>query len=149
MTRPDSLHPADSQPRTAELQDRIEITELVYRLGACLDEHRFGDLRSLLSEDATATTPGGTAHGRDAAIAQATRNHVQYDRLHHLITNVLVDLDGDRAAVRANLVAMFIREAGRPELALGAVYRFQAQRTFQGWRLAGLEVDPVWRLDTR
>ena len=146
MTTPTSPHLADSEPRTSELRDRIEITDLIYRLGACLDEHRFDDLHVLLIEDATAATPGGTAQGRDAVIAQATRNHADNVQHHHLITNVLVDLGGDRAAVRANLVATFVRDAGQPELALGAVYRFQAQRTRQGWQLARVEVNPVWRL---
>ncbi len=68
------------------------------------------------------------------------------DHPHHLITNVLVDLDGDRAAVRANLVATFVRDASHHELVLGAVSRFQAQRTSQGWQLAAIEVNPVWRL---
>jgi 3-phenylpropionate/cinnamic acid dioxygenase small subunit len=131
---------------TSQLQDRAEITDLVYRLGACLDEHRFDDLPALFTEDATAATPGGTAQGRDAVIAQATRNHAEYDRLQHQITNVLVDVDGDRAAVRANLLAALGRDAGRPALVLGAVYRFPARRTPAGWQLAGVAIEPVWRV---
>ena len=146
MTKPTSPHLADSQRLASELRDRIEITDLIYRLGACLDEHRFDDLHGLLTEDATVATPGGTAQGRNAVIAQATRNHVAYVHLHHVITNVLVVLDGDRAAVRANLVATFVRGARQPEFVLGEVYRFRAQRTRQGWRLSAIEVEPVWRL---
>jgi hypothetical protein len=130
----------------SELSDRIEIADLIHRLGACLDEHRFDDLRTLFVEDATVATPGGTAQGRDALIAQATRNHAQYERLQHVITNVLVDLDGERAAVRANLVVALVRDGGTPELMLGEVYRFQARRTGEGWRLASLRADPVWRV---
>jgi hypothetical protein len=129
---------------TSEMIDRAEIADLTARLGACLDEHRFDDLRALFTEDATASTPGGTAEGRDAVIAQATRNHAAYDHVHHLITNVLVDLDGDEATVRANLVATFVRDS--PELVLGAIYRFGARRTAAGWRLAGVRVEPLWRV---
>ena len=121
MTKPTSPHLADSQRLASELRDRIEITDLIYRLGACLDEHRFDDLHFLFTEDATAATPGGTAQGRNAVIAQATRNHGENDHHHHLITNVLVDLDGDRAAARAILVATFVRHASHPALVLGAV----------------------------
>ena len=148
MTRPNSSYPADSTQRTAQLLDRADITDLVYRLGASLDEHRFDDLPALLTDEATATTPGGTARGRDATIAQATRNHAGYDRLHHVVTNVLVDLDGDRATVRANLVATFVREASQPELVVGGVYRFQVERTGQGWRIASIEFNPVWRTES-
>jgi len=127
------------------LHDRFAITDLIYSLGAALDEHRFDDLCDLFIDDATASTPGGAAQGRDAVIAQATRNHQHYARLQHAMTNVLIDLNGDRAAVRANLHATFAGETGLPELVLGAVYRFQAQRTEQGWRFARLEVAPIWR----
>src|SRR6478609_6321698 len=134
-----------SAPIQQSLHDRFAITDLIYALGAALDEHRFDDLRDLFIEDATASTPGGVAQGRDAVIAQATRNHVKYARLQHSMTNLLIDLKGDHASVRANLQATFAGETGPPELVLGAVYRFQAIRTGQGWRLAGLEVTPIWR----
>jgi hypothetical protein len=137
-----------SQHQPSLLDDRFAITDLIYALGAALDEHRFDDLRDLFNENATVSTPGGTAQGRDAIIAQATRNHQKYARLQHSMTNLLVDLDGDQAAVRANLHATFAGETGVPELVLGAVYRFQALRTGQGWRLAGLAVTPIWRQTT-
>jgi len=137
-----------SAPIQQSLHDRFAITDLIYALGAALDEHRFDDLRDLFIEDATASTPGGVAQGRDAVIAQATRNHVKYAHLQHSMTNVLIELNGDRAAVRANLHGVFADESGVPELVLGAVYRFQADRTDQGWRLAGLEVTPIWRQTT-
>src|SRR5258708_38029338 len=105
------------------LTDRAQITDMVYRLAAGLDEHRFDDVRDLFVEDAVVQTPGGTAHGRDALVEQATRNHRDYDRLQHLVTGVLVELDGDRAAVRANLVGVFGRAADpEPERLRGAVY---------------------------
>lgn len=132
--------------RLAELRDRADITDLVHRLGACLDEHRFEDLRALLTDDVTASTPGGTAHGIGAVIGQATRNHVGYDRLQHVITNLLVDLDGDRAAVRANLVAVRVRPATGDQATLGSVYRFQLRRTPRGWRFIQVKVEPVWQL---
>jgi SnoaL-like domain len=41
-----------------ELIDRGEIAELVSRLGLWLDEKRFDEARSILTEDATAKAPG-------------------------------------------------------------------------------------------
>ena len=86
-----------------ELIDRTEIIELVSRLGVWLDEKRFDEARSILTEDATVTTPGGSVAGVDRVAAQARRNHVVPTQ--HVITNVLIDLDGDRATVGANLIA--------------------------------------------
>ena len=58
------------------LLDRQEITELVYRLGTCLDDGRFDDMRALLVDEATVRTPGGTAAGRDAVVAPAWTSRV-------------------------------------------------------------------------
>jgi SnoaL-like domain len=138
------------------LADREEITDVVSRLGACLDDGRFDDLRSLLVEDATARTPGGEARGRDAVVAQASRNHRPDQPIQHVITNPLIELDGDRATVRANLVVHFAQplEEGLPGLApplqftLGEVYRIAVVRTPDGWRLARIETTPVWASGT-
>ena len=149
------------------LVDRSEIADLVSRLGLVLDEGRFDEMRSLLVEDATARTPGGTAEGRDAMIAQASRNHRPDQPIQHLITNVLVDLDGDRAEARANLVVHFGPADGAAagpvapgpggpggplappvEFTLGEVYRFELVRTPGGWRFSRIETSPVWTAGT-
>lgn len=129
---------------------RDEITTLVHRLGACLDEARFDDMRAIFTADATAKTPGGVAEGIDALTAQASRNHAPEERIQHVITDVLVDLHGGRASVRANLVVTFagipdgdVPEAGT-RLRVGEVYRFTARRTPDGWRLASVETVMVW-----
>ncbi len=131
--------------RLESLTDRLELQELVSRLAAALDEHRFDDLGALFLEDATVRTPGGEARGPAALVAQAARNHENYDRLQHLVAGVVVDLDGDRAAVRANLVGVFGRSPENlPARVLGGLYRLEAVRTEDGWRFASLEVRPVW-----
>jgi ketosteroid isomerase-like protein len=130
----------------AQLAERDEVTRLVYRLGACLDEARFDGMRDLFVDDAVARTPGGVAEGIDALIAQASRNHSPDAGIQHVITNVLVDLEGDTAAVRANLLVTFARPDGGSDTpsALAEVYRFVARRSSSGWRLARVEAHPVW-----
>jgi SnoaL-like domain len=141
--------------RLQQLLDRQEVTDLVYRLGTCLDDGRFDDMRSLFVDEATVRTPGGTAEGVDALVAQARRNHTPDERVQHIITNLLIDLDRDRAKVRANLVVPFAsagddRPAPAPpaHLALGEIYRFDAVRTAAGWRLSRVEAVPVWMSGT-
>ena len=136
------------ESQVTELVARNAITELVYRLGVALDDGRFDELRSIFTEDSTASTPGGSVEGIDALIAQASRNHSRERRNHHVITNVLVDLDGERADVRANLVVTFARDAV-PYFTLGEVYRFDARRTPDGWRLSRVESTPVWTTGSR
>ena len=141
-------------PLLQQLSDRAEIIDLVARLGACLDEARFDDMSGLLVEEATVRTPGGEAEGRAAVVAQAARNHPAEQRSQHVITNVLVDLDGDRATARANLVVHISVAGDRPAIAtapvpapragLGEVYHFGLARTPAGWRFTRVEIDPVW-----
>ncbi len=138
-----------------QLLDRQEVTDLVYRLGECLDEARFDELRSLFVEDATARTPGGFAEGRDALVAQARRNHRPLDRIQHVTTNLLIDLNGDRGTVRANLVVHFAPPPDGPAVAppvlftLGEVYHLAVTRTSEGWRFTSVETDPVWMAGSR
>ena len=56
-----------------ELTDRSEITDLVSRLGVWLDEKRWDDARSILTQDAIVTTPGGSARHRPGDRAGSSR----------------------------------------------------------------------------
>ena len=56
-----------------------------------------------------------------------------------MITNVLVDLDGDRATAGANLIVTF------PDSIQGERYAFEAAKSDERWRLTKIEVAPVWR----
>jgi SnoaL-like domain len=134
------------------IDDRGEITDLVYRLGVVLDEGRFDDMGRLLMEDATVRTPGGEATGREALVAQARRNHADDQQFQHVITNVLIDVAGDRATARANLTVHIALPAETPAGApapslratLGEVYSFDLARTADGWRFARIEASPRW-----
>jgi len=147
-----STTPTDGQ---IEIHDRIVITDLVYRLGACLDEGRFDDIRELATEGATVRTPGGESVGREAFVGQARRNHPADQGFHHVTTNVLIDLDGDHAKVRANLLvhiteladaahAAHDAPAPAPRCSIGEVYHFDVVRTTDGWRFAHVEATPTW-----
>jgi hypothetical protein len=148
-TDPTSL--ADQLQR---LEDRQAIAQLVAQLGRMLDEKRFDEARSILADDIIVRTPGGESRGPDAVAAQAERTHTVSTQ--HAISDVVIDLAGDRAQVRANLIATFAPDqpgahlvvggAEHPDsyLSLGEVYRFEAVRTDAGWRLARIASDRVW-----
>jgi 3-phenylpropionate/cinnamic acid dioxygenase small subunit len=131
---------------TQQVLDRLEIVDLVSRLGAWLDDKRWDDASTILTEDATAKTLGGAVRGRDALVEQARRNHPGDTGTQHVITNCVVDLDGDRAEIRANLIVSFFSaaEIAQPLRQIGERYRFEAVRTDEGWRLAGVQALPMW-----
>lgn len=151
MQATDSISLSD---RLQRLDDRQAIAELIARLGRMLDEKQFEDAGSILAEDAVVHTPGGAARGSEAVVAQARRNHSV--RTQHAITDVLIDLDEDRARVRANLIVTFapdrpgsrlvVGDAEHPDsyLTLGEVYRFEAVRSEDGWRLSRIETERLW-----
>ena len=121
-----------------QLLDRQAVTDLVSRLGLWLDgETTLDQARAILADDVAVSTPGGTAQGLDKVVAQARRNHDVPTQ--HVITNVLVDLDGDRASAGANLIVNF------PDATHGERYAFDAAKTGEGWRLTKIEVAPIWR----
>jgi hypothetical protein len=133
--------------RLQELADRADLADLLARQGQWLDEQRFDDAGSIFTEDATIRTQSGQSQGLQALTAQARRVHASFAATQHVTSGVLIDIDGDRATVRANLIATFVRDAAAPEpaAAAGERYRFEAIRTPRGWRFSRLEVTPVWR----
>lgn len=124
------------------LRDRAELTDLVSRLGRWLDGQATGDPTALFVEDVRVSTPGGQATGRANLVAQAQRNHAVPTQ--HVITDVLSEVDGDAATIRANLVVTFV-DGPLGHHQLGEVYGFEAAHTDDGWRLTSVTVSPVWR----
>jgi SnoaL-like domain len=169
MTGPSSHNAARHENRVAQitrLADRAELTELIFRVGQCLDEHRFEDLASLFIEDGVVVTPTGAARGHAALVEHATASNAQFDRMQHVTTNVLIDFEPERddtpapdpstdadanvsitdhARIRANIIATFCQGADLHPIAVrGGVSRGKAVRTPDGWRLTELEASPTW-----
>jgi hypothetical protein len=148
--------PMSVNDQLAQLNDRQAIADLITRLGRMLDDKSFDDASTILADDVTVQTPGGSARGPEAVVAQARRNHTV--RTQHVITDVLIDLDGDDAEAGANLVVTFVPDSDDPgatlaignsaqpqsRLTIGERYRFKAVRGIAGWRLARIEVQRVW-----
>ncbi|WP_433337921.1 nuclear transport factor 2 family protein [Spirillospora sp. CA-294931] len=133
--------------RLNELIDRAELADLLVRQGRWLDERRFDESGEIFTDDVTADTPGGRSAGLEAVVAQARRNHSPSERSQHVTTNVLIELDGDRASVSAELVVrMFTEDEPEPYVTLGARNRFDAVRTDRGWRFSSITNSPLWMI---
>lgn len=130
------------------LADQLDLERTVWSLGRCLDERDFDGLRQLFTADATVTT-AATARGHDALVEQARRRHTLDDSIQHIITNLIIDLDGDQAAGRANLLVSFAHTgpADPAPFLVGEVYRFTFRRTRYGWRIATLTSTTRWSLN--
>jgi hypothetical protein len=117
---------------TRQLIDRHDIADLISRLGLWLDgDTTLEQARAILAEDVAVATPGGVQEGIEPTVEQARANHEV--RTHHVITNVLIELDGDRATAGANSIVTF------PDRTLTGRYAFETRRTPEGWRLTRIE----------
>ncbi|MEV0620384.1 nuclear transport factor 2 family protein [Nonomuraea sp. NPDC050404] len=131
--------------------DRADLAELIYRLYACMDEGRFDGLRTVFADEISVRTPGGLASGRETVIAQASRNHSTGERVQHFVHNPLVEVHGDHADVRADVIVTFSdadapedRLAPAPRRTLSERFRYEAIRSSEGWRLSRVDATPVW-----
>jgi len=133
-------------------EDRDAITQLIFRFYALMDDGRFNALDAVLTEDVVAGTPGGgQAEGRKSVVDNAARAHTMEERTQHLVQNVLVDVDGDKATVRAGVIAMLGAStppegamAPEPSMTLSTIMGYDVIRTAEGWRVKRIEGSVIW-----
>jgi hypothetical protein len=130
-----------------ELTDRLEITDLVTRLGHWLDG-RGGDPSTIYDRDIVARSPRGEFHGFDEVLAFVTRDDPSGERYQHFHTDVLVHLDGDRAEVTANQLTNFFQPGEAPHRSSGLRLRYEAIRRPDGWRIAVADIELAWLVGT-
>jgi hypothetical protein len=135
---------ADIKRRLEELEERNAVLDLINRLRVYLDEKRFDDARSVFTEDAVG--PFGDV-GVDALAARSRENHGPFEGLWHIIGNVIVELDGDRATASAAVVGTHVERADAPEIHFdgGSFYDLDLVRTPAGWRISRLGLKEIWR----
>ncbi|MFH9085583.1 nuclear transport factor 2 family protein [Streptomyces sp. NPDC017673] len=130
------------------LADRAELTALADRYLAHLDRDRHRDdwFDSVFTEDAHLVFPMGEYRGTAGLAEFQQLARTTFERTHHQGTNYAVDVDGDRALIRAHLTAVHVRRAAEPgaHFDIGGHYEAEAVRTPDGWRLRRFVFDLVW-----
>jgi hypothetical protein len=128
-----------------QILDRQAIEEQIIRIGVLLDDDAFDTASSIFTEDVAIETPGGAATGIDAVTRQAEKNH---DGIvtQHIFSNVLVELNGDSARARADVVGRFAKAGAlnRPFRTVGGRYEYGVTRTEDGWRINEMKMTPRW-----
>lgn len=125
--------------------DHIHIRETIAKYGLLYDEGELDAFVQLFTEDAVVDIqpPPGffdvPVRGRDA-IERAFRSRYAEVSLQgtrrHVITNTVVDLDGDRASATSMLIAMVARHSGELDLLGSGVYRDVLRRVDGAWLFA-------------
>jgi 3-phenylpropionate/cinnamic acid dioxygenase small subunit len=107
------------------VEDKDAVRELLAEYCFRLDDGRFAEMAALFTEDGTWDTAFGKAVGRAmiAELAQSLRQRAgaARPRAVHLVTNIVIALDGERAEVRSNWVVIE-NSPGGPKIGSGGAY---------------------------
>lgn len=142
------------QQELLNLLARQEVAALVDRYVATLDDPSVtldeAWARALFTEDVRVEHAAGVLTGLEQA---ATAHHFvtsRWDRTLHFSTNHHVELGGGRAHLTARLMAIHIHPGENPPDPLIAANLLDADaaRTNDGWRIARLAIQTVWRCGT-
>jgi 3-phenylpropionate/cinnamic acid dioxygenase small subunit len=128
------------------ISDKLEIRELLYRYARAVDTQDWALLSSVFTADAHLdyTSVDGPAGPRDDVVGWLERSLTPVPMTQHFITNIEIELHGDRAKVRA----MFYNPMQLPGLAdlsyCGGNYVHDLVRTGEGWKSERLVEDSKW-----
>ena len=129
-------------PSVVEEKDAIRevLAEYCFRL----DDGRFEEMAALFTEDGTWDTAFGKATGRQAIaeLARSLRVRVAEPRPRavHLVTNIVIVLDGERATVRSNWMVMQNSPEG-PRIGSGGAYDDEMVKEGGRWLLRCRKID--------
>jgi hypothetical protein len=129
-----------------ELHDKIEIYELLARYARGVDSKDWELYKSVFTPDAFIdySSAGAAAGPRDEVAAFLEEVFETIAMAQHYVTNVEIDLDGDRAKVRA----MFFNPMQLPGMAeqssCGGYYHHDLVRTPEGWKSERLVEENLW-----
>ncbi|WP_245662473.1 nuclear transport factor 2 family protein [Nocardia vermiculata] len=124
-----------------DLADRAELTELVARHSVWVDERRFDETEQLFTADVVVESMRGRAVGIDELHRVVGHGHDRYLRTLHSKSNIVVELDGDTADVRAHDIGVYVLDDDTEAIA-AAQHHYGARRTEKGWRFDRLKVVP-------
>ena len=135
------------------IDDVTAILNLLHRYAELIDDGDFRGVGELLA-DAEVSGPGmRPLRGAEAVAAlyeATTRRHADgTPRTAHVITNPIVELDGDRATVRSRFLVVQATEAVPLQAIVAGRYLDEFERVDGRWRFASRHMDPrlLGRLD--
>ena len=131
-----------NRPLTLEqISDRIEINDLLIRYSVAIDEKDWELLDTVYTHDAKIdyTTSGGITGEYPEVRAWLAKALAPFTMTQHLISNSVVDVDGDSATARTMVFNPMGTDDGKGGLRMfyvGAWYEDKLVRTGAGWRIA-------------
>jgi 3-phenylpropionate/cinnamic acid dioxygenase small subunit len=127
--------------------DRQQVQDLMTRYAFAVDGGTEADFFDIFTDDAVLDGPWGIRRGRDGVLDLARRvtERKSTVQLRHLLTNMLVEGEGDSARVRAYFVE-FRTPIGQPSVSDRSAAELLHVGTYD---CAAIKVSGVWRLHHR
>ena len=120
-----------------ERADRQDVAEVLVRYASGIDRRDWPLFRSCFTEGVHADYEGiAVWEGVDEITAFMEAAHGEMGHTLHRITNVAVQVDGDRAAARSYVDLVAMDAAGESGLTTAGFYDDELVRTPDGWRIA-------------
>jgi SnoaL-like domain len=128
----------------AASEEKEAIREVLAEYCFRLDGGHYDAMAALFAEDGTWETAFGTATGRPA-IAQLARDirargGAERPRAVHLVTNIAIALDGEKAVVRSNWTVVQNSPAG-PQIGSGGAYADRMVKQGGAWLFRHRRID--------
>jgi hypothetical protein len=134
---------------------KAQIVELINRYFAAVDD-RCLDValaETTFAPDGKIVRPNGAELVGPAVICEAqNESFARFRATQHVMTNYVVDLVGEHAHVRANVIATHLWAPGQGDpnaleshFTAGGVITADVVRLERGWRITALENRVVWR----
>ena len=126
-----------------ELADKDAIREVLARYCFHLDGERFDDMAALFTEDGTWDTAFGVGKGRSGIADQAraiAAIGAPRPRRVHLVTNIVIELDGDTATVQSNW-ALVQNTGAAPNIGSAGGYADRMVKQNGRWYIAYRKID--------
>jgi ketosteroid isomerase-like protein len=135
-----------ADPALRVIQDRIDISDVLYRYASTIDEFDLDGLRSTLSDDLWAQY--GNAEpviGGDAVAAWIGEAIEPVIWQHHLLSVYHVEVDGDdaKALVYHTSHQVFRDEPESAKVLVGR-YHNELRREADGWKISRLVLELLW-----
>ena len=128
------------------LQDRMDITDVLYRYASTIDRFDLDAMRGVLADDVWAQYGNAEpVSGGDALaswIGEAIANVVWQ---HHLLSVYHVEVDGDRASALVYHTShqVFEDDPDTAKLLVGR-YHNELRREHDGWKISRLVLEILW-----
>jgi 3-phenylpropionate/cinnamic acid dioxygenase small subunit len=132
------------------LVDRLEIERLIVKYAWAIDEKDWDALDTVFLPDAYldySSNPGGAAGPYGEIRSWLEKSLAPFPVTQHLVTNIDVTLDGDRATARTmvyNPMGAATRDGPLHYFFLGGRYDDELVRTNEGWRIAKRVETLLW-----